>query len=169
MVLQINYLDDHRTDPSEERRRQIWAEESRREEEELRDDPDYMRMSRPVGPTKTEQEADWSFELATSGPAWQGWQPDSGQEGPEANFFTVEAGQLSDILGAHADFLTRLEPIDEAEEKKQLADLGIQADPGKVGQGPQLQSARRRGRSGGRPIDPGALDHFCLPTGIDKI
>jgi hypothetical protein len=82
----------------------------------------------------------------------------------EADFFTAEAGQLSDILGAHADFLTRLEPIDEAEEEKQLADLGIQADPGEVRQVPQLQSARRRGRSGRRPTDPGALDHFRLPT-----
>jgi hypothetical protein len=31
MGLKIHYLDDHRTDPAEERRRQIWAEESRRE------------------------------------------------------------------------------------------------------------------------------------------
>jgi hypothetical protein len=144
MGLQIDYLDDHRTDPAEERRRQIWAEESRREEEELREDSDYMHMSRPAGPTEAEQEADWSFESATSGPAWQGWQPDSGQEGPQADFFTAEAGQLSDILGAHADFLTRLEPIDETEEEKQLANLGIQADPGDVRQVPQLQSARRR-------------------------
>jgi hypothetical protein len=61
--------------------------------------------------------------------------------------------------------LTRLEPIDEAEEEKQLADLGIQANPGEVRQVPQLQSAgRRKGRSGGRPTDPGALDHFRLPT-----
>jgi hypothetical protein len=163
MGLQIDYLDDHRTDPAEERRRQIWAEESRREEE-LRDDPDYMHMSRQAGPTEAEQEADWSFESATSGPAWQGWQPESGQEGPEANFFTAEAGQLSDILGAHADLLRRLEPINEAEEEKQLADLGIQADPGEVRQVPQLLSTRRRGRSGGRPTDPGALDHFSLPT-----
>jgi hypothetical protein len=165
MGLQIDYLDDHRTDPAKERRRRIWAEESRREEEKLRDDPDYMHMNRPAGPTETEQEADWSFELATSGPAWQGWQLDRGQEGPEADFFTVEAGQLPDILGAHADFLTRLEPINKAEEEKQLANLGIQADPGEVRQVPQLQSAgRRRARSGGRPTDPGALDHFCLPT-----
>jgi hypothetical protein len=77
MGLQIDYLDDHRTDPAKERRRRIWAEESRREEEELRDNPDYMHMSRPAGPIKTEQEADWSFESATSGPAWQGWQPDN--------------------------------------------------------------------------------------------
>jgi hypothetical protein len=88
MGLQIDYLDDHRTDPAEERRRQIWAEESRREEEELRDNPDYMHMRRQAGPTEAEQEAeqevDWSFESATSWPAWQGWQPDSGQEGPEA-------------------------------------------------------------------------------------
>jgi hypothetical protein len=163
MGLQIDYLDDHRTDPAEERRRQIWAEESRREEE-LRDDPDYMHMSRQAGPPEAEQEADWSFESATSGPAWQEWQPDSGQEGPEANFFTAEAGQLSDILGAHADLLRRLEPINEAEEEKQLADLGIQADPREVRQVPQLLSTRRRGRSGGRPTDPGALDHFSLPT-----
>jgi hypothetical protein len=81
--------------------------------------------------------------------------------GPRSRFLH---GQLSDILGAHAAFLTLLEPIDKAEEEKQLADLGIQADPGEVRQVPQLQSARRRGRSGGRPTDPGALDHFCLPT-----
>jgi hypothetical protein len=68
------------------------------------------------------------------------------------------------MLGAHAEGLTRLQPIDEAEEEKQLADLGIQADPGEVRQVPQLQSERRRGRSGGRPTDPGALDHFSLPT-----
>jgi hypothetical protein len=60
MGLQIDYLDDHRTDPAEERRRRIWAEESRREEEEFRDYPDYMHMSRPAGPTEAEQEADWS-------------------------------------------------------------------------------------------------------------
>jgi hypothetical protein len=164
MGLQIDYLDDHRTDPAEERRRRIWAEESRREEEALRDDPDYIHMSRQAGTTKAEQEANWSVESATSGPAWQGWQPDSGQEGPEADFFTAEAGQLSDILGAHADLLMRLKPIDEAEEEKQLADLGIQADPGEVRKVPQLQSTRRRGKSGGRPTDPGALDHFSLPT-----
>jgi hypothetical protein len=80
-------------------------------------------------PTEAEQEAeqevDWSFESATSGPAWQGWQPDSGQEGPEADFFTSEAGHLLDIQGAHAEGLTRLEPINKAEEEKQLADLGI--------------------------------------------
>jgi hypothetical protein len=93
-----------------------------------------------------------------------GWQPDSGQEGPEADFFTAEAGHLSDILGVHAEGLTRLEPIDEAEEEKQLADLGIQADPGEVRQVPQFQSTRRRGRSGGRQTDPGALDQFSLPT-----
>jgi hypothetical protein len=60
MGLQIDYLDDHRTDPAEEKRRQIWAVESRREEE-FRDYPDYMHMSRPAGPTEAEQEADWSF------------------------------------------------------------------------------------------------------------
>jgi hypothetical protein len=178
MGLKIEYLDDHRTDPAEERRRRIWAEESQREEEELRDSQDYMHMRRRAGPTEAEQEAeqeaDWSFELATSGPAWQGWQPDSGQEGSEAdlftaepgnkaNFFTAEAGHLSDMLGAHAEGLTRLKPINKAEEEKQLADLGIQADPGEVRQVPQLQSTRRRGRSGGRPTDPGALDHFSLP------
>jgi hypothetical protein len=136
-------------------------------------------MRRQAGPTEAEheaeQEGDWSFESATSGPAWQGWQPDSGQEGPEADFltaeagheadfFTAEAGHLSDILGAHAEGLTRLQPIDEAEEEKQLADLGIQAEPGEVRKVPQLQSTRRRGRSGGRPTDPGALNHFSLPT-----
>jgi hypothetical protein len=127
-----------------------------------------MHMRWQAGPTEAEQEAeqeaDWSFESATSGQTWQGWQPDSGQEGPEADFFTAEAGHLSDILGAHAEGLTRLEPIDEAEEEKQLADLGIQADPGDVRQVPQHQSTRRRGRSGGRPTDPGVLDHFILPT-----
>jgi hypothetical protein len=71
MGLQIDYLDDHRTDRAKERRRRIWAEESRREEEELRDYPDYMHMSRPAGPTETEQETDWSFESSTSGTAWQ--------------------------------------------------------------------------------------------------
>jgi hypothetical protein len=71
--LQIDYLDDHRTDLAEERRRRIWAEESCREEEESRDNPDYRHMSRPAGPTEAEREADWSFESATSGPAWQGW------------------------------------------------------------------------------------------------
>jgi hypothetical protein len=163
--LQIDYLDDHRTDPSEERRRQIWAEESRRKEEELRDYPDYMHMSRPAGPTKAEQESDWSFESATSGPAWQGWHPDSGQEGLEADFITAEAGQLADILGAHADFIARLEPINEEQEEKQIVDLGIQADPGEVRQVPQLLSSeRRRGRSGGRPTDLVALDHFRLPA-----
>jgi hypothetical protein len=88
MGFKIDYLDDHRTDPAEERRRRIWAEESHREEEELRDSQDYMHMRRQAGPTEAEQEAeqegDWSFESATSGPAWQGWQPDSGQEGSEA-------------------------------------------------------------------------------------
>jgi hypothetical protein len=113
---------------------------------------------------EAEQEADWSLESATLGLAWQGWQPDSGQAGPEADFFTAEAGHLSDILGAHAEGLPCLEPIDKAEEEKQLAELGIQADPGEVRQVPQLQSTRRRGRSGGRPTDPGALDHFSLPT-----
>jgi hypothetical protein len=37
MGLQIDYLDDHRTDPAEERWQQILAEESRKEEEEFRD------------------------------------------------------------------------------------------------------------------------------------
>jgi hypothetical protein len=165
MGLHFDNLDDHRNDPAEERRRRIWAEESRREEEEFRDYPDYMHMSWLAGPTETEQEADWSFESATSGPAWQGWQPDSGQEGPEADFFMAEVGQLPDILGPRADFLTRLEPINEVEEEKQLVNLGIQADPGEVRQVLQLQSSgRRRGRSGGRPTDPGALDHFGLPA-----
>jgi hypothetical protein len=95
MGLKIDYLDDHRTDPAEERRRQIWAEESQREEEELRDSKDYMHMRRPARPTEAEQEAeqegDWSFESATSGPAWQGWQPDSGQEGSEADLFQSQA------------------------------------------------------------------------------
>jgi hypothetical protein len=86
------------------------------------------------------------------------------EPGHEADLFTAEAGHLSDMLGAHAEGLTCLQPIDEAEEEKQLADLGIQADPGEVRQVPQLQSERRRGRSGGRPTDPGALDHFSLPT-----
>jgi hypothetical protein len=116
MGLQIDYLDDHRTDPAEERRRRIWAEESRREEEEFRDYPDYMHMSRPAGPTKAEQEADWSFKSATSGPACGMRQPDSGQEGPETDFFTAEAGQLADILGTHTDFIARLEPINEEQE-----------------------------------------------------
>jgi hypothetical protein len=122
-------LDDHRTDPAEERRRQIWAEESQREEENLRDSQDYMHMRRRAGPTKAqqeaEQEADWSFESATSGPAWQGWQTDSGQEGleedlftaepgNEADFFTAEAEHLSDMLGAHAEGLMRLKSIDKA-------------------------------------------------------
>jgi hypothetical protein len=133
MGLQIDYLDDHRTDLAEERLRRIWAEESRREEEEHRDSQDYIHMRQQAGPTKAEQEAeqevDLSFESATSGPAWLGWQPDSGQEGPEADFFTTEAGHQLDILGALAEGLTRLEPIDKAEEEKQLADLGIQADP----------------------------------------
>jgi hypothetical protein len=178
MGLKIDYLEDHRTDPAEERRRQIWAEESQREEEELRDSQDYMHMRRRAGPTDAEQEAEreaeWSFESATSGPAWQGWQTDSGQEGleayvltaepgNEADFFTAEAGHLSDMLGAHTEGLTPLKPIDEVEEEKQLADLGIQADHGEVRQVPQLQSTRRRGRSGGRPTDPGALNHFSLP------
>jgi hypothetical protein len=126
MGLKIEHLDDHRTDPAEERRRQIWAEESQREEEELRDSQDYMHMRRRAGPTdaelEAEREATWSFESATSGPAWQGWQPDSRQEGSEAyvltaepgnkaDFFTAEAGHLSDMLGAHAEGLTRLKPI----------------------------------------------------------
>jgi hypothetical protein len=149
-----------RTDRAEEKQRLLWAEESCKEEEEFRDYPDYKHVSRPARPTEVEQEADWSFESTISGPAWQGWQPDSGQEGPEADFFTAKAGQLSDILGAHRDFLTRLEPINK-EEDKQLVDLGIQADPGVVRQVPQLQSSEsRKGRSGGRPTDPGALDHF---------
>jgi hypothetical protein len=49
------------------------------------------------------------------------------------------------------------------EEDKQLADLGIQTDPGEVIQVLQLLSTRRRGRSGGRPTDAGALDHLSLP------
>jgi hypothetical protein len=178
MGLKINYLDDHRTNPAEERLRQIWAEEIQREEEELRDSQDYMHMRRCAGPTEAEQEAeqeaDWSFESATSGPARQGWQPDSRQErweadvftaepGNKADFFTAEASHLWDMLGAHTEGLMRLKPIDQAEEEKQLADLGIQADPGEVRQVPQLQSTRRRGRSGGRPTDPGALDYFSLP------
>jgi hypothetical protein len=119
----------------------------------------------PAGPNEAEQEADWSFESATSGPAWQGWQPDSGQEGPETDFFTAEAGQLADILSAYADFITRLEPINKEQEEKQLVDFDIQADPGEIRQVPQLQSSeRRRGRSGVRPTDPGALNHFCLPA-----
>jgi hypothetical protein len=135
-------------------------------------------MRRQAGPMEAqqeaEQEADRSFESATSGPAWQGWQPDSGQEGSEADlftaepgnkadFFTAEAGHLSDMLGAHAEGFTRLKPIYKAEEEKQLADLGIQTDPREVRQVPQLPSTRRRGRSGGRPTDPGALGHFSLP------
>jgi hypothetical protein len=67
------------------------------------------------------------------------------------------------MLGAHTEGLRRLKPINQVEEEKQLADLGIQADPGEVRQVPQLPSTRRRGRSGGRPTDPGALDHFSLP------
>jgi hypothetical protein len=34
MGLQVDYLDDHRTDPAEEKRRLLWTEESRKEEEE---------------------------------------------------------------------------------------------------------------------------------------
>jgi hypothetical protein len=79
-------------------------------------------MRRWAGPTgaqqEAEQEADWLFESATSGPAWQGWQSDSGQEGldknifstepgNEADFFTAEAGHLSEMLGAHAEGLMR--------------------------------------------------------------
>jgi hypothetical protein len=180
--LEINYLDDHRTDPAEERRRKIWAEESKREEEEERDWQDYMHTGRRARPTtaqqEAEQDADQSFESATSGPAWQGWQSDDGREGldeipfnaepgNEADFFTAEASNISDMLGAHAEGLTRLGSIDEAEEDKQLADLGIQADPEEVRQVPQLQSTststRRRGRSGGLPTDAGAIDHFSLP------
>jgi hypothetical protein len=127
---------------------------------------------------EAEQGADQSFESATSGPAWQGWQSDSGQEGLDeipftaepcnkADFFTAEAGHLSDMLGAHAEGLTRLGSIDEAEEEKQLEDLGIQMDPEEVRQVPQLQSTststRRRGRSGGLPTDAGVIDHFSLP------
>jgi hypothetical protein len=138
-----------------------------------------MHMRWRARPTEAEQEAEqegnWSFESASSGPAWQGWQPDSRQEGSEddlftaepgneANFFTAEAGHLSDMLGAHAEGLTRLKTIEEVEEEKQLADLGIQTDPREVRQVPQLQSTRRRGRSGGRPTDPGALNHFSLPN-----
>jgi hypothetical protein len=68
------------------------------------------------------------------------------------------------MLGAHAEGLTRLGSIDEAEEDKQLADLGIQTDPGEVRQVPQLPStSTRRRRSGGLPTDAGALDHFSLP------
>jgi hypothetical protein len=171
-------LDDHRTDPAEERRRRIWAEESKREEEELRDSQDYMHTRWRTGPTgaqqEAEQEADGSFESATSRPAWQGWQSDSGQEGldenpftaepgNEADFFTAEAGNLAEMLGTHAKGLTHLGSIDEAEEDKHLVDLGIQTDPGEVRQVPQLQSTRRRGRSGGLPTDAGALDHFSLP------
>jgi hypothetical protein len=69
------------------------------------------------------------------------------------------------MLGAHAEGLTRLGSINEAEEEKQLADLGIQRDPGEVRQVLQLPSTstgRRRGRSGGLPTDAGALDHFSL-------
>jgi hypothetical protein len=83
MGLQVDYLDDHRTDPAEEKRRLLWAEESRKEEEEFRDYPDYMHVSRSAGPTEAEQEADWSLNSAISGPAWPVWQPDSGQAGPE--------------------------------------------------------------------------------------
>jgi hypothetical protein len=142
-----------------------------------------MHMRQRAGPTEAqqeaEQEADWSFESATSGPAWQGWQTDSGQEGLEedlftaepgnkADFFTAEAGHLSDMLGAHSKGLTHLKSINEAEEDKQLADLGIQTDPGEVRQVPQLPSTRRRGRSGGPPTDAGALDHFSLPKSISR-
>jgi hypothetical protein len=71
------------------------------------------------------------------------------------------------MLGAHAEGLTRLGTIDEAEEDKQLADLGIQTDPEEVRQVPQLQgtstSTRRRGRSGGLPSDGGSIGHFSLP------
>jgi hypothetical protein len=37
MGLQVDYLDDHRTDPAEEKRWLLWAEESLKEEEEFRD------------------------------------------------------------------------------------------------------------------------------------
>jgi hypothetical protein len=165
MGLKIDYLDDHRTDPAEEKRRLLWAEDCCKEEEEFRDYPDYMHISRRAGLTEAEQEADWSFESATSGQAWQGWQPDSRQEGPEADFFTAKAGRLADILGAYTDFITCLEPINKDQEAKQLVDLGIQADPGEVRQVSQLQSSEpRKGRSGGRPTDPGALNHFHLPA-----
>jgi hypothetical protein len=66
------------------------------------------------------------------------------------------------MQGTHAEGLTRLGSIDEAEEDKQLADLGIQTDAGEVRQVLQLPSTRRRGRSGGLPTDAGALDHFSL-------
>jgi hypothetical protein len=63
------------------------------------------------------------------------------------------------------DFIMRLEPINKEQEDKQLVNLGIQADPCEVRQVPQLQSSEpRKGRSGGRPTDPGALDHFHLPA-----
>jgi hypothetical protein len=102
---------------------------------------------------------------------------DSGQEGLDENlftaepgneddFFTAEAGHLSEMLGAHAKGLTRLGSIEEAEEDKQLADLGIPTDPREVRQVPQLPSTstgRRRGRSGGLMTDAGALNHFSLP------
>ncbi len=184
--LEINYLDDHRTDPAEKRRRLIWAEESKREEEEQRDWQDYMHTGWRTGPTTAQQEAgrqaDQSFGSATSGPAWQGWQSEDGQgeedvpfnaePADEADFFTQGTSDLSDILGAHAQGLTRLGSIDEAEEDKQLADLGIQADPEEVRQVPQLPSAgtstgastRRRGRSGGLPPEAGAVDYFSLPN-----
>jgi hypothetical protein len=69
------------------------------------------------------------------------------------------------MLGANAEGLTRLGSIDEAEEDRQLADLGIQGDPGEVRQVPQLPSTstRRRGRSGGLPSEAGAVDYFSLP------
>ena len=70
--LEINYLDDHRTDPAEERRWKIWAEESKREEEEQRDWQDYMHTGWRTGTTTAQQEAgqeaDQSFESATSEP-----------------------------------------------------------------------------------------------------
>jgi hypothetical protein len=60
-----------------------------------------------------------------------------------------------------------LESIYEAEEDKQLADLGIQTDPEEVRQVRQLQSTststRRRRSSGGLPPYAGAIDHFSLP------
>jgi hypothetical protein len=75
------------------------------------------------------------------------------------------------MLGAHAEGLTRLRSIDKVEEDKQLADIGIQTDPGEVRRVPQLPSTRRRGRSGGRPTDAGALAILAcriLPRSISR-
>jgi hypothetical protein len=47
--LKINYLDDHRSDPAEERRRRIWAEESH--EEELRECQVHETAGRADGST----------------------------------------------------------------------------------------------------------------------